>query len=493
MSEPDAPERRRPHRSASGIEVEPVYGPSDLKDFDPATALGEPGRLPVYPGHPPRWLPRPAMDDAPVRGIRLGGGDEPPLPLPPRARPDRPLGRLRSAHPDGLRLGRPDGRRRGRAHRRADRLDRRHGAPPRRDRPRRGLHLDDDQRHRRHPADALRDGGAAPRRRPARAPRHDPERHPQGVHRARDLHLPARTLDAARDGHVRLLPDRAAGLEHDQHQRLPHARGRSDGDPGGRVHGRQRDRLCRCRDRRGPGLRRIRAAPLLLLRRPRRPPRRGREVPCRPAHVGDGRARPLRGEGSEEHGHAVPRPDRRLDAHRPAAGRERRAHDGPGARRGPRRDAVAAHERPRRGARAADALDRAARAPNSTSVVSRGRGRGDRRPAGGLVLRRDPDRDDPPRRDGGARPHRRSRWHARRPRGRLPARCDRRRRVRRAAGRSRRGTGSSSASTPSPTRARSSDPRRSASTRTSSGARSSEPTPCALAATRSPRPRRWQR
>ena len=53
MNEPDAPERRRPHRSASGIEIEPVYGPADLEDFDPATALGDPGSYPYTRGiHP---------------------------------------------------------------------------------------------------------------------------------------------------------------------------------------------------------------------------------------------------------------------------------------------------------------------------------------------------------------------------------------------------------------------------------------------------------
>ena len=41
---------------------------------------------------------------------------------------------------------------------------------------------------------------------PATAPRHDPERHPEGVRRSRHVHLPAPTLDAARHRHVRLLP-----------------------------------------------------------------------------------------------------------------------------------------------------------------------------------------------------------------------------------------------------------------------------------------------
>ena len=78
---------------------------------------------------------------------------------------------------------------------------------------------------------------------PARAARHDPERHPEGVRRARDLHLPAAALDAARHRHVRVLPRAPAELEHDLDLRLPHPRGRLDGGPGGRLHARRRHRL----------------------------------------------------------------------------------------------------------------------------------------------------------------------------------------------------------------------------------------------------------
>ena len=372
MSEPDAPERRRPHRSASGIEIEPVYGPADSR-----TSI-----------RPPRWV-SPARSRTPAASIptAIAAGRGRCASTPASARPRRRTAASATSSSSGQtgpvvafdlptqmgydsddpmavgEVGRD---------RRADRLDRRHGAAPRRDRPRRGLDLDDDQRHRRDPAGAVRDGGATARRRPASAARDDPERHPQGVHRARDLHLPARAVDAPGDRYVRLLPHRAAGVEHDQHQRLPHARGRGDGDPGGRLHGRQRDRLCRCGAGRRDGLRRLRAAPVLLLRRPRRPARGGREVPRRPPDVGDRRARTVRRDGPEEPGDALPRPDRRLDAHRPAAGRQRRAHDGPGAGRRPRRDAVAAHERARRGARPADAGDRAAGASDTASAVSRG-------------------------------------------------------------------------------------------------------------------------
>ena len=75
------------------------------------------------------------------------------------------------------------------------------------------------------------------------AARHGAERHPQGVRRARELHLPAEAVDAADDGSVRVLRGARAALEHDLHLRLPHPRGGIDGGAGARVHARQRDRV----------------------------------------------------------------------------------------------------------------------------------------------------------------------------------------------------------------------------------------------------------
>ena len=63
---------------------------------------------------------------------------------------------------------------------------------------------------------------------PGAADRHDPERHPQGVHRARHLHLPAAAVAAAGRRHLRLLPRRDPAVEHDLDLRLPHGRGRRD-------------------------------------------------------------------------------------------------------------------------------------------------------------------------------------------------------------------------------------------------------------------------
>ena len=82
---------------------------------------------------------------------------------------------------------------------------------------------------------------------PVGAVGHDAERHPEGVRRARHLHLSAAAVAADRHRHLRVLRARAAELEHDLDQRLPHPRGGLDGGPGGRVHVRERDRLRRRR------------------------------------------------------------------------------------------------------------------------------------------------------------------------------------------------------------------------------------------------------
>ncbi len=49
MSDPETPEPR-PHRSSSGIEIEPVYRPGDPRGFDPIHELGEPGAFPFTRG-----------------------------------------------------------------------------------------------------------------------------------------------------------------------------------------------------------------------------------------------------------------------------------------------------------------------------------------------------------------------------------------------------------------------------------------------------------
>ena len=186
----------------------------------------------------------------------------------------------------GPRLGRPALRRRGRPHRRADRHARGHADLLRPDRPRRGLDLDDDQRARRDPAAALRARRRGAGRAVEGAPRHGPERRPQGVRVARQLHLPARADDAADHRHLRLLRRERPEVEHDLDLRLPHAREGLLGGPGGRLHALQRDRLRAGRDRRGPRRQQVRPAARLLLQRPQQRLPGDRQVPRRPPDVG---------------------------------------------------------------------------------------------------------------------------------------------------------------------------------------------------------------
>ena len=125
---------------------------------EPRGAARRARRVPVHARHPPGHVPRPPVDDAPVRGLREREGDERALPLPDRARLHRPLDGVRPPHPARPRLRRPALHGRGRPHRRRDRHDRRHAAGVRRDPARPGLHLDDDQRARRGAAAPLRAG-----------------------------------------------------------------------------------------------------------------------------------------------------------------------------------------------------------------------------------------------------------------------------------------------------------------------------------------------
>ena len=186
------------------------------------------------------------------------------------------------------------------------------------------------------------------------AQRHGAERHPQGVHRPRELHLPARALHAADHGPVRLLQGEHPEVEHGQHLRLPLPREGGVRGPGGRVHARERHGLRAGRARRRPAGGRLRAPPGVLLQRPQQRLPGGREVPRGPQHVGARDARALRGQGPEVADAALPHADRRRHADRPAAAQQRRPRRPAGLRRRLRRHAVTAHQRLRRGARAPD-------------------------------------------------------------------------------------------------------------------------------------------
>ena len=107
-------EPERPHLETAWGAPRPRLGtPADLPGFDPARELGFPGEYPYTRGRPADDVPGPSLDDAPVRRVRHRGRDEPAVPLPPGAGPDRALGGLRPADPDGLRRRRPGGAQRG--------------------------------------------------------------------------------------------------------------------------------------------------------------------------------------------------------------------------------------------------------------------------------------------------------------------------------------------------------------------------------------------
>ena len=104
-----------------------------------------------------------------------------------------------SDHERSLGRGRPGGR--------GDRLARGHADALPRDPARRRLDVDDDQLARGDPARVLRRGRRGAGCAGDGAARDDPDGHPQGVHRAEGVHLPARAVDAAGHGHGAVVRD----------------------------------------------------------------------------------------------------------------------------------------------------------------------------------------------------------------------------------------------------------------------------------------------
>ena len=104
-------------------------------------------------------------------------------------------------------------------------------------------------------------------------------------------------LDEARHGPVCLLRAARPPVEHDLDLGVPHPRGGVDRPAGARLHAARRGRVRSVRDRGRPSRGRIRAPALLLLQRTQRFLRGDREVPGRPAHLGEDDARAIRREG----------------------------------------------------------------------------------------------------------------------------------------------------------------------------------------------------
>ena len=91
---------------------------------------------------------------------------------------------------------------------------------------------------------AVRRGGEEAGRRPAKTFGHGAERHFEGIHRARHVHLSGAAGDAHRDRYFRVVPHRIAEVEHDFDFRLSHSRGGLDGGAGSGVHAGGCDRVC---------------------------------------------------------------------------------------------------------------------------------------------------------------------------------------------------------------------------------------------------------
>ena len=92
----------------SGEPIRPLYTEADLPaDPEPRSGCRA---ISVHARRLPVDVPRPPVDDAPVRRVRDRGGDQRALPLPARARSDGPLDRVRHAVADGPRLRSSRGR-----------------------------------------------------------------------------------------------------------------------------------------------------------------------------------------------------------------------------------------------------------------------------------------------------------------------------------------------------------------------------------------------
>ncbi len=305
------PEREALFETLSGHPIEPLYTEEDLEGFDPAEKLGHPGEHPFTRGIYPSMYRGRLWTMRQFAGFGTVEETNERFRYLLDARPARALDRVRHADPDGPRLRPRPLARRGRGGGGGARHRRRHGDPVRLDPARPGDRLDDDQRPGGDPARLLRRrrGGEGDRGRAAR--RHDPDRHPQGVHRPEGVVLPDRSGDAAGHRHGRVVLARDAALAPDLDLRLPHPRGRLDRPAGARVHAQGRLHLRRAGDRARPRRRRLRAPPVVLLQRPHRLLRGDRQVPRGAADLGAGDARHLRRPRRALADDALPHPDRR--------------------------------------------------------------------------------------------------------------------------------------------------------------------------------------
>ena len=115
-----APERRDPFETSSGIEIRDLYTPADTADLDEDRDLGRPGEYPFTRGVQPTMYRSRFWTMRQYAGFATAEETNQRFRYLLDAGPDRAVGRLRPADPDGLRLRRAGGGGGGRPGRGAD-------------------------------------------------------------------------------------------------------------------------------------------------------------------------------------------------------------------------------------------------------------------------------------------------------------------------------------------------------------------------------------
>ena len=326
------------------------------------------------------------MDDPSVRRFLDRRGVERVLPPQPRFGTEGTVRSVRPGHAPRLRR-RPSARRgrRGQSGR-VDLLGRGYESAVRRHSARQDVRLDDDERRRAARTGVLHRGGAGAGLHARAAERHDPERHPQGVHGPQHLYLPARILDEDHRRHLRIHVEEHAEIQLDLHFGLPYAGSRRDGRHRAGVHAGRRTGVSAYGSERRHERRHVRAPAVVLLGYRHEPLHGNRQDAGRPPALGQDREA-VRPEKSQVARPAHAFADVGLVAHRarPVQQRGPYGHRGDGRRARPH--AEPAHERARRGDRPADRLLGPHR-PQHPDLHSGGDLRhAQRRPVGRLLLR----------------------------------------------------------------------------------------------------------
>ena len=213
------------------------------------------GRVPVHARRAPRDVPRPPWTMRQYAGFAHRRGVQRALPLPAR-RKGRPASRWPSTCPPRSAYDSDHPRASGEVGKvgRGDRLARRHAhgcsTASRSDKVSTSMTINAPAPRAAALYVAVGEEQGVP---PSELQRHDPERHPQGVHRPRHLHLPARPAMRLIDRHLRVLPrTSAAAGTRSRSPATTSARRAATAVAGGRLHARRRHRL-RAGRARAPG------------------------------------------------------------------------------------------------------------------------------------------------------------------------------------------------------------------------------------------------